>query len=139
MLVIVFEWSKGAEHNWAIKSTWTLAVIMGAIKLQTMVALWNDTDDYKYELWVFIGVYVLIVIIAILALFFGVLPEEFVPPTSDYAPLSARREAEKAIYGALPKVLYPSSSRSQAAFACILLDDDDALISINNRPSTCEP
>jgi len=137
MLVIVFEWSKGAEHNWAIKSTWTLAVIMGAIKLQTMVALWNDTDDYKYELWVFVGVYVLIVIIAILALFFGVLPEEFVPPTSDYAPLSARREAEKAIYGALPKVL--SSSPSQAAFARILLDDDDALISINNRPSTCEP
>jgi len=39
MLVIVFEWSKGAEHNWAIKSTWTLAVIMGAIKLQTMRSL----------------------------------------------------------------------------------------------------
>jgi hypothetical protein len=91
----MFEYSKGAEHNWCIKSTWTLVFIQGAIKLQTMVSLFNEDRDYKVELWVYLFVYLLIVIVSVLALFFSVLPEEFVPHTSDYAPLYARRQAEK--------------------------------------------
>eukprot|EP01094_Clydonella_sp_ATCC50884_P012540 TRINITY_DN2274_c0_g1_i1.p1 TRINITY_DN2274_c0_g1~~TRINITY_DN2274_c0_g1_i1.p1 ORF type:complete len:657 (+),score=275.64 TRINITY_DN2274_c0_g1_i1:84-1973(+) len=85
LIVIMIEYDRGQEHNWAIKSTWTLAFIAGAVKLQTMVAMLRDDGDYKIELPLFLVMYAALTLISVLALFFPMLSPNDRPATSEYA------------------------------------------------------
>lgn len=94
LFIINLEYSRRKLHNWVIMSFWTLAFLLSALKMQTLVVLVRYDEEYWYETLVFAVIIICTVTLSCLALFYNFIPGV---KKDDYRKLSAEeRYAETA-------------------------------------------